>query len=178
MAGKTPFFMDFNVKIAGGYMGKRAPSPPPAPDPVAIANAEKTANVEAARETAKLNAINQYTPFGNVVFERDGSGIPICANHNLVAGPAIPGGSAIEYRCAVGTIGAKSGKLYCQQSVPIAGYVANRAVVAWRIDARIPVGRGYQRPDPHSRSAGFFGGCATVGRCHLFPRHEPAEPGI
>ncbi len=64
-------------------MGKKAPSPPPAPDPVAIANAEKTANVEAARETAKLNAINQYTPFGNVVFQRDSSGIPIAQTTTL-----------------------------------------------------------------------------------------------
>ena len=64
-------------------MGKRAPSPPPPPDPVAIANAEKTANIEAARETAKLNAINQYTPFGNVVFDRDGSGIPVSQTTTL-----------------------------------------------------------------------------------------------
>ena len=64
-------------------MGKRSPSPPPPPDPVAITNAEKAANIETARETARLNAINQYTPFGNVVFQRNSQGIPIAQRTTL-----------------------------------------------------------------------------------------------
>lgn len=49
-------------------MGKRSPSPPPAPDPGAIAAQQAAANVEAARETARLNQFNQVTPFGTLTF--------------------------------------------------------------------------------------------------------------
>lgn len=54
-------------------MSKKAPS---APDPVATAQAQGQANADAVRESAKVNAINQYTPYGSVIYERDANGVP------------------------------------------------------------------------------------------------------
>lgn len=55
-------------------MGKpRGPKPP---DPIQTANAQAQANTEAVRESAKVNAIDQITPFGSVTFTRDENGIP------------------------------------------------------------------------------------------------------
>jgi hypothetical protein len=49
-------------------MGKKSPSPPPAPDPRATAAAQSAANIDAARATANINRVNQYTPFGSVTY--------------------------------------------------------------------------------------------------------------
>ncbi|WP_448206493.1 hypothetical protein [Azospirillum sp. sgz302134] len=46
-------------------MGKSSPSTPPPPDPVATANAQLAMNKETAQETARLNRVNQYTPWGS-----------------------------------------------------------------------------------------------------------------
>lgn len=54
-------------------MGKSSPKPP---DPIQTANAQAQANAEAVRESAKVNAIDQITPFGSVTFTRDENGIP------------------------------------------------------------------------------------------------------
>lgn len=51
-------------------MGKSAPSPPPAPDPVATANAQAAANVQTAQTQAALNRVNQYTPYGSLVYSQ------------------------------------------------------------------------------------------------------------
>lgn len=49
-------------------MGKKAPSAPAPPDPAATAAAQGAINTEAARESARLNQINQVTPYGNVTY--------------------------------------------------------------------------------------------------------------
>jgi hypothetical protein len=51
-------------------MGK--PSPPKAPDPVAMANAQGAANADTARLQAQLNNVNQYTPYGSVTYQQNG----------------------------------------------------------------------------------------------------------
>jgi len=51
-------------------MGKRSPSPPAPPDPVATARAQSAANVATAEAQARLNRINEITPFGTVRYER------------------------------------------------------------------------------------------------------------
>lgn len=47
---------------------------PAAPDPYAVATAQGTANIEAARITAALNRANQITPYGTLTWSRGGSG--------------------------------------------------------------------------------------------------------
>lgn len=49
-----------------------SPSPPPVPDPYATANAQKDANIEAARHSALLSRYNQVTPYGNMTWKQDG----------------------------------------------------------------------------------------------------------
>lgn len=49
-------------------MGKSSPSAPPAPDPIAVANAQGAANKETALTEAQLNRVNQYGPNGSVVY--------------------------------------------------------------------------------------------------------------
>lgn len=49
-------------------MGKKSPSPPPAPDPVKTAEAQAAANKETAIAQAQLNMIDQYTPYGSLVY--------------------------------------------------------------------------------------------------------------
>ena len=45
-----------------------SPSPPPAPDYTAAANATAEGNLDAARLAAKSNRVNQYTPYGSVEY--------------------------------------------------------------------------------------------------------------
>lgn len=54
-------------------MGKSAPTPPPAPDPVAIAKAQGDSNIETARLTANLNRVDQNTPYGNITYTNTGN---------------------------------------------------------------------------------------------------------
>jgi len=61
-------------------MGSKAPDPP---DPQKVAQAQQAANVETAREQAKLNAVDQFGPFGSTVYQRDSSGVPIAQQVNL-----------------------------------------------------------------------------------------------
>lgn len=49
-------------------MGKSSPKPPPAPDPVATANAQAAANEKTARVQTTLNRVNEYTPWGSVIY--------------------------------------------------------------------------------------------------------------
>lgn len=46
----------------------KSPKAPAAPDPVATANAQSTANAEAARLQMKMNMVNQYTPYGSTTY--------------------------------------------------------------------------------------------------------------
>ncbi len=48
-----------------------SPSAPPVPDPVATANAQGAANIEAARTTANLNRYDQVTPWGTQTWAND-----------------------------------------------------------------------------------------------------------
>lgn len=62
-------------------MGKKSgPSPPPAPDPYATAAAQTAENRDTAIANAELNRVNQYTPWGNLVYNVTGTnadGTPI-----------------------------------------------------------------------------------------------------
>lgn len=58
-------------------------SSPKAPDPVATANAQAQANKDAVAESAKINSINQYTPYGSVVYQKDANGIPTSVTTSL-----------------------------------------------------------------------------------------------
>ena len=53
--------------IFGG--GNDAPAPP---DPYAVANAQGTANIDAARTTAALNRADQFTPWGSLTWSQGG----------------------------------------------------------------------------------------------------------
>jgi len=45
-------------------MGKSAPAPPVPPDPIKTAAAQAAVNKETAIAQAKLNMIDEYTPYG------------------------------------------------------------------------------------------------------------------
>lgn len=49
-------------------MGKPTPQTPPTPDPVAISQAQGTANKDTAVASARLNAVNSNTPYGSVSY--------------------------------------------------------------------------------------------------------------
>jgi len=53
--------------------GKSAPSPPPAPDPSVVANAQGAANTNTAIAQGILNKTNQITPYGNLTYNQVGS---------------------------------------------------------------------------------------------------------
>lgn len=62
-------------------MGKS--SAPKAPDPYKVADAQSQANIDAIRESAKINALNTYSPYGSTVFQKDSKGIPISQTMTL-----------------------------------------------------------------------------------------------
>lgn len=51
-------------------------SSPKAPDPIATANAQAQANKDAVTESAKVNAVDQTTPYGTVRYRRNADGTP------------------------------------------------------------------------------------------------------
>lgn len=53
-------------------MGKSSPSQPAVPNPTEVANAQGAANRETAIAQARLNQVNEYTPFGSAVYEPTG----------------------------------------------------------------------------------------------------------
>lgn len=55
-------------------MSKSSPQAPPAPDPVATANAQTQSNLQTAEAQAALNNVNQVTPYGSVSFDQTGTG--------------------------------------------------------------------------------------------------------
>lgn len=69
-------------------MGKSAPSPPPAPDPVATAAAQTASNVETAQTQAALNRVNTYTPYGNIVYSKAPGGGENSWQANVTLSPA------------------------------------------------------------------------------------------
>ena len=54
-------------------MGNSAPTPPPAPDPFAIATAQTGSNVDTAIASQLLGQVNQITPFGTSTFNQTGA---------------------------------------------------------------------------------------------------------
>jgi hypothetical protein len=58
-------------------------SAPAAPDPVATSNAQAEAYIKAARESSKLNNLAQFTPYGNITFDKDAGGVPIAQRVEL-----------------------------------------------------------------------------------------------
>lgn len=48
-------------------------APPPAPSPYVVAGAQSAANIDAARETAALNRLNEITPYGSVSYQSSGN---------------------------------------------------------------------------------------------------------
>lgn len=50
-------------------MGKKAPKAPAAPDPYETARAQGQINRETAIANARLNNVNQYTPYGNLIYK-------------------------------------------------------------------------------------------------------------
>ncbi len=55
-------------------MGKKsAPTPPPAPDPNQVAAAQAGLNKETAETQARLNRVNEVTPFGSVTYTSTGN---------------------------------------------------------------------------------------------------------
>lgn len=69
--------MGFVSDIVGGIFGGND-DPPPAPDPYAVADAQGTANLEAARLGATLSRYDQETPWGDLNWEQavDSAGLP------------------------------------------------------------------------------------------------------
>ena len=53
-------------------MGKSSPSPPAAPDPAATAAAQGKINRETAIAQARLNQVDEYTPYGSSIYEPTG----------------------------------------------------------------------------------------------------------
>lgn len=54
--------------LSGVCHGKGGGSAPPAPDPAATAQAQAQANKEAVLESAKVNQINEVSPYGNLTY--------------------------------------------------------------------------------------------------------------
>jgi hypothetical protein len=59
-----------------GGSDSKAPPPPAAPDPYATAEAQYQYNSQAARDSAYLNAIDQFGPYGATTFARRPDGTP------------------------------------------------------------------------------------------------------
>lgn len=76
--------------IFGG--GNDAPAPP---DPYAVANAQGTANTDAARITAALNRANQITPYGSMTWTQGGSGYNKTGYDNALKAWQDAGGTGI-----------------------------------------------------------------------------------
>ena len=62
-------------------MGKQ--SAPQIPDPYKTANAQSQADIKAIQESAKVNAVDQYAPWGSTTFTRDANGVPTKQTINL-----------------------------------------------------------------------------------------------
>lgn len=54
-------------------MGKKTPK---APDPAQTIAAQSAANKEAITESAKVNAVDQYSPWGSTTYQKDANGVP------------------------------------------------------------------------------------------------------
>lgn len=67
-----PIYFAPQRKLGGGWICfKDSPSAPPAPDYTGAAQATAAGNVDAARIATKANRVNQYTPYGNLIYTQD-----------------------------------------------------------------------------------------------------------
>lgn len=64
-------------------MGKSSGSAPAAPDPVATSQAQADAYIKSAKQSSILNNLSQFTPYGNITFDRDSEGVPIAQRVSL-----------------------------------------------------------------------------------------------
>ena len=60
-----------------------SPKAPKAPDPYQTAQAQYIFNTKAAQDAAKLNAVDQFGPFGSTVYQRNPDGTPKSQTVNL-----------------------------------------------------------------------------------------------
>lgn len=66
-------------------MGGKTPAAPPAPDPVATAQAQGTINMDAARYNSASSKVDQYGPTGSVVYTRLPSAAPRASMEEMEA---------------------------------------------------------------------------------------------
>lgn len=59
------------------------PKAPTAPDPYKVADAQAGVNKETIQESAKVNALDQYAPWGSTTYTRDSTGLPTAQTINL-----------------------------------------------------------------------------------------------
>lgn len=59
------------------------PAPPQQVNPALAVAAQSAANQEAIRESARISAIDQFSPFGSLTFQRDDEGIPTAQIQSL-----------------------------------------------------------------------------------------------
>lgn len=64
-------------------MGKSSGSAPSAPDPVATSQAQADAYIKSAKQSSILNNLAQYSPYGNITFDKDEEGVPIAQRVTL-----------------------------------------------------------------------------------------------
>jgi hypothetical protein len=62
-------------------------SEPAAPDPYATADAQYKYNSQAATDTARINAVDQYGPYGSTTFQRNADGTP--ASQTVTLSPQV-----------------------------------------------------------------------------------------
>jgi hypothetical protein len=80
-------------------MGKES-SPPPAPDYVGAAYAQGTANVDAARASAKLSNPNVYTPYGSQTVTYNGDVPTVTQSLNPTSQRTLDAQQAVKYQLA------------------------------------------------------------------------------
>lgn len=57
----------------GLMLWKSAPDPPPAPDYTGAAQATAAGNLTAAQQAQQANMVNQYTPYGSLIYSQNGT---------------------------------------------------------------------------------------------------------
>lgn len=59
------------------------PKQPKQPNPYQTADAQSAANIKAIQESAKVSAVDQYSPYGSTTYQRNAQGVPISQTINL-----------------------------------------------------------------------------------------------
>jgi hypothetical protein len=105
---------------------------PKAPNPVAVSNAQTASNVATAEAQAKLNALDQFGPYGSVTFNRDAKGLP--TGQTITLDPQVK--ALLDSQMASqqgisdavsGAIGRLPGQAFDPSSVPDTGQIAQTA---------------------------------------------------